>query len=307
MVEEAGEQKKKEKRRVSALDMPDVLKGSLPPHLEKARTRAIMGKHAPVHTSTMQYSGSYMSVGVDNSVALETIKDRLRIDIEKLTHEEMVFDLVGIDPAIANAIRRILISEVPTMAIEKVFMADNTSIVQDEVLAHRLGMTPVKADPRRFVEFTDNDTANEHNTIVFSLKAECRREGDDIKGARVLSGDIRWLPQGSELPEDSDQKFTSFSGKMAEELQIRCPMHVFDIEEGPNGQKTAVAARPRSCTLCRECVRPEGWDKMIELRRVKDHFIFSIESTGALPASVLFTEAIQVLQDKCAKLLAELS
>lgn len=36
------------------------------------------------------------------------------------------------------------------MAIEKVFVYNNTSIVQDEVLAHRLGLIPIKADPRLF-------------------------------------------------------------------------------------------------------------------------------------------------------------
>jgi DNA-directed RNA polymerase alpha subunit len=36
------------------------------------------------------------------------------------------------------------------MAIEKVFIYDNTSIVQDEVLAHRLGLIPIKADPDEF-------------------------------------------------------------------------------------------------------------------------------------------------------------
>ena len=36
------------------------------------------------------------------------------------------------------------------MAIEKVFIHNNTSIVQDEVLAHRLGLIPIKADPRDF-------------------------------------------------------------------------------------------------------------------------------------------------------------
>jgi len=40
--------------------------------------------------------------------------------------------------------------QVPTMAIEKVFIYDNTSIVQDEVLAHRLGLIPIKADPDEF-------------------------------------------------------------------------------------------------------------------------------------------------------------
>lgn len=36
------------------------------------------------------------------------------------------------------------------MAIEKVLIANNTSVVQDEVLAHRLGLIPIKADPRLF-------------------------------------------------------------------------------------------------------------------------------------------------------------
>lgn len=36
------------------------------------------------------------------------------------------------------------------MAIEKVFIMNNTSLIQDEVLAHRLGLLPIKADPRRF-------------------------------------------------------------------------------------------------------------------------------------------------------------
>lgn len=36
------------------------------------------------------------------------------------------------------------------MAVEKVFVYNNTSIVQDEILAHRLGLIPIRADPRLF-------------------------------------------------------------------------------------------------------------------------------------------------------------
>jgi DNA-directed RNA polymerase I and III subunit RPAC1 len=36
------------------------------------------------------------------------------------------------------------------MAIEKVFITNNTSVIQDEVLAHRLGLIPLKADPTQF-------------------------------------------------------------------------------------------------------------------------------------------------------------
>ena len=43
---------------------------------------------------------------------------------------EMEFDLIGIDPSLANSLRRIMISDVPSMAIEKVFIYNNTSIIQ---------------------------------------------------------------------------------------------------------------------------------------------------------------------------------
>lgn len=72
------------------------------------------------------------------------------IEIIKLDDEEIVFDLVGVEPPLANALRRILIAEIPTMAIEKVNMWQNTSIIPDENLAHRMGLIPIKADPREF-------------------------------------------------------------------------------------------------------------------------------------------------------------
>lgn len=40
--------------------------------------------------------------------------------------------------------------QVPSMAIEKVHIHNNTSLIQDEVLAHRLGLIPLKADARLF-------------------------------------------------------------------------------------------------------------------------------------------------------------
>jgi len=67
-----------------------------------------------------------------------------------MNEEEIVFDLIGAEPPLANALRRILISEIPTMAIERVNMWQNTSIIPDENLAHRVGLIPIKADPRLF-------------------------------------------------------------------------------------------------------------------------------------------------------------
>lgn len=75
---------------------------------------------------------------------------KFKIVVVRMDNFEMEFDLIGIQPAFANAFRRLMLSEVPSMAIEKVMIKNNTSIIQDEVLAHRLGLIPLKADPRLF-------------------------------------------------------------------------------------------------------------------------------------------------------------
>jgi hypothetical protein len=54
----------------------------------------------------------------------------LHQQVQELSPERLVFDMIGVDPAVANALRRILISEVPTVAIEHVFIVNNTSIIQ---------------------------------------------------------------------------------------------------------------------------------------------------------------------------------
>ena len=68
-----------------------------------------------------------------------------------------------------------------------------------------------------------------------------------------------------------------------------CPLRVFDIEDIA-GKQTAVTSRPRDCTMCRECIRTKDWSDYIDLRRAANHFIFTVESTGALPPEVLVEE-----------------
>ncbi|QCD78199.1 DNA-directed RNA polymerases I and III subunit RPAC1-like [Vigna unguiculata] len=365
------------------LSLEDV-PSKMPPHLELFKTRVICNSDAPIHTDTIHYSGAYAILGVDNSQQFDSFRKNFKVEVKRLTDSEMEFDMIGIDPAIANAFRRILISEVPTMAIERVYIANNTSVVQDEVLSHRLGLVPIRIDPRLF-EYPDTagDDNNERNTIVFGLHARCQVGQPRIT---VKSDKLKWLPNGSELPcEDvkpntssKPKTFTSFTcsqnslpgfpsnsidltdsdiilaklgpgqeieleahavkgigrthakwspvatawyrmlpevvlledfvNEQAEELVNKCQPNVFDIEDIGKGKRRATVARPRNCTLCRECIRGgKEWEDRISIRRVKHHFIFSIESTGALPPEVLFTEAVKILEDKCERVITEFS
>lgn len=289
----------------------------------------------------------------DKRPFIEKFQENVSIDVISLTDDTIVFDLIGADVSCANALRRILLAEVPTMAIEYVYLQDNTSIMQDEVLAHRIGLIPIAVDPREFEAFGEDDEATDLNTIVFKLDVTCPEvPGDKNHQITVYSGDLEWQPQGDQLdkfpngiaPVHKDipivilrtgqsltleahcrkgkgKDHTKFSpcatasyrllpeirfqqpitGELAKELVSKCPMRVFDIEDigkGKQAVSTATVARPRDCTMCRECIRGDGWDERVKLTRVAQHFIFTVESTGCLPPHILVVEAIRELQKK---------
>ena len=70
------------------------------------------------------------------------------MDIKLVSREQdtLRFVLSDISPAFANAFRRIIMAEVPVMAIDDVMILENNSVMYDEILAHRLGLIPVTTD-----------------------------------------------------------------------------------------------------------------------------------------------------------------
>ena len=71
----------------------------------------------------------FSALHVDNSWSYKKFQRDLRVALKWVKGNDMEFDIIGIDPAIANALRRILIAEIPTVAIEHVYMVQNTSII----------------------------------------------------------------------------------------------------------------------------------------------------------------------------------
>ncbi|XP_049877830.1 DNA-directed RNA polymerases I and III subunit RPAC1 isoform X2 [Pectinophora gossypiella] len=289
-----------------------------------------------------------------------------RIVIVRMDNFEMEFDLIGIQPAFANAFRRLMLSEVPSMAIEKVMIKNNTSIIQDEVLAHRLGLIPLKADPRLF-EYRPEDATegSEFNTLEYTLKVKCTtnksqpkdsyRAEDLYENHSVYSSQIKWHPIQNQATVYKEADVGPVHGDIL--ISKMRPGHELDLHLvavkgiGKDHAKFSPVAtasyrllpdvqltrevRDTEATLLQSCFSPgvigidsKGcafvkdarydtcsrnvfrYDEIKEavvLSRIRDHFIFNVESVGALPPQVIFVEAVKILRDKCKSLLEELN
>eukprot|EP00873_Tetraselmis_striata_P013136 jgi/Tetstr1/433400/TSEL_002395.t1 len=344
--------------------------GKLPKNLQQQRESMVCSDRN-YHTSTANSASQYMSLGVNNSYSLDNFKAGFRIQVRKMSDEVMEFDMIGCDPSVANALRRILIAEVPTVAAEHVFFINNTSIIQDEVLAHRLGLVPLKIDPSQFEFKTAEEAPSEKNTVVLRLDVACKREDGRAVNSEVYSSALEWLPAGSEFPEETSCRFASgqgdgskrggrlgpvdddillaklspgqaikleahcvkgvgrehakwspvatawyklkpevvllqpVTGELADELVAACP-GLFSIQ-GTGKAKSVAVSDPLKHTNLLEKVRTmsieEKWSPYLQLRKLKHHFMFTIESTGVLHPAVLFEQALDAFHAKCKSVL----
>lgn len=138
----------------------------------------------------------------DGTEFLTRISSNLKLHIlDRPTKDELVFELIGVDVSFANALRRIMISEVPTMALEYIYMWNNTGLIHDEVLSHRLGLIPLNVDPRYFDEYgfdvdeEGNPAATDRNTIVFRLNVSCGRNAKEDEKIRTKM-EVKWKQEG---------------------------------------------------------------------------------------------------------------
>ncbi|KAG9124130.1 hypothetical protein FRC07_012728, partial [Ceratobasidium sp. 392] len=93
-------------------------------------------RHVQIHAESVSHVASTDFPGVypgeDHSWDFEQFKQKLHVEVRATDEDAVDFDLVGVDASVANAFRRILMAEVPTIAIEKVYIWNNTSVIQDE-------------------------------------------------------------------------------------------------------------------------------------------------------------------------------
>ncbi|TFY79125.1 hypothetical protein EWM64_g4886 [Hericium alpestre] len=317
------------------------------------------------NVSSTDFPGHYPDE--DHSWDLQKFKQKLQVKVQRLSNRSIEFDLVGVDASIANAVRRILIAEVPSIAIEYVYVWNNTSVMADEVFAQRLGMLPLNVDPALIdMKEGPQEQATDRNTIVFRLAVTCERNKsaprdateDSVRfiNSEVRAGHLKWDPQGEQAavlaplkePAPTNPNIVLMKLRPGQEIEMEmhaikgvgkdhakfspvatasyrllphvilnpqkpiAPQHAEKFQKcfSPgviriDPKTKAVSVDPRNVrneSMSREALRHPEFEGSVELARVRDHFIFHVESEGPYVPERLPIESIRVMREKIAAL-----
>jgi DNA-directed RNA polymerase subunit D len=262
------------------------------------------------------------------------------LDVKILEEKDntLRFLLKGTGHAYANALRRAMMAEVPAMAIEDVIVIENSSVLYDEVIAHRLGLIPIKTDLDAYVlpeecdckselgcskcraSFTLEAEAVDEPVMVYSSALKAESDAIPVSGnipivklgpmqklrlelyAKLGRGleHAKWQPV-SACAYKYLPKVTLNAENLAnpEEVIRVCPTDVY-----VHDPESKIAVRDElACTLCMDCVEkavPVDSKKAFPVKIESDDtsFIFYVESTGAIPPKRIVEEAVKVLDKK---------
>jgi len=252
----------------------------------------------------------------------------LRVRVIELSKERAFLVLEGVTPSFANSIRRAIIGEVPTFAIDEVIFFENSTPFFDEYIAHRLAMIPlrtsldlVRVDPNRTVVLELSKKAKEPIETVYSgeLKSSdplVYPANDRIpiikmrKGQRLRFQAIARLGRGKDHSKWSPAAAVGYSYMPIYELVgegVECDLSsCSDCMRSDGG-----VIRVDYPVLCRDC-----WEAL-ERCRVRNpekvvrswdesRIIIRYESTGSLGADEIFMEALNQMKGKLNEFLSKI-
>ncbi|KAJ9198910.1 hypothetical protein DTO166G4_3749 [Paecilomyces variotii] len=245
------------------------------------------------------------------------------------------FKLSSVDLAFANSLRRAILAEVPTMAIDLVEIEANTSVLPDEFLAHRLGLIPLNSkNCDQDVEYTrDCDCENHCARCSVTLTLHARCTGDEVMPvyARdlVVSSERanEWVgspvitdPEGkgpiiAKLRRGQELKMTCIAKKgIAKEHAKWAPTAAVGFEYDPHNnlrhvdywyEEDPIKEWPVSQNAAWE--PPAAPDQPFDYDAQPTTFYVDVESVGNLDPDAIIQQGIVVLQRKLASVISALT
>ena len=126
------------------------------------------------------------------------------LEIIEQNERKIVVKLKNVPLQYANALRRICLTGIPVFAIDDVVIIENSSVLADEGVAHRLAMIPIKTDLTRFVETSNCDCHSEVGCsrcrVMLMIDAGSAETTRTVTSAELTSEDEVVKPVNDKIP-----------------------------------------------------------------------------------------------------------
>ena len=196
------------------------------------------------------------------------------VEVIEKSDERIVVRFNNIPRQYVNSLRRLAISEVPTLAIDDVVILENSSVMHDEAVAHRLGLIPLRTDPGRFVMPHECDCKSTLGCskcrVLLVLDSEANEKTKVVTSGELVSEDELVKPVSKEIPiivlaPNQKLKFEAYAR----------------LGTGKDHAKW----QPTAATVVKD-------------GKSEDEIILTIESNGALTAGEVLVAAAEKLSSK---------
>jgi len=118
----------------------------------------------------------------------------LSLEIINENEEKISVKIKGIPLQYANALRRICLNGVPIYAVESIDVLENSSVLADEGVAHRVGLIPLKTD------LNASKNGDENDKIMLTLDSGVSDETRTILSGDFKSQDDSIIPTSNNIP-----------------------------------------------------------------------------------------------------------
>ncbi len=255
----------------------------------------------------------------------------MEITLIRKEHDKIQFLVEGVDVSFANALRRTMLTRLPSMAIDEVLVLENTSVMYDEILAHRLGLIPLTTPLDDYNMPKACECEGKGCTLcqcTLTLEKEAKDQELVVYSHDLTSQDPKVVPAAGEIPlvklapyqrliveayarlgtglehakfqpvATVAYKYIPVVGVDKEKCSRcgacveACPKKILVIDGD-----TISTQNTLDCTLCELCVQ-ECEPGAITIESKENSFLFKVESTGALPPDEIVERAIEILKER---------
>jgi len=232
-------------------------------------------------------------------------------------------------PAVTNAVRRIVLGEVPVMAIDSVTMYENTSAMFDEYITHRLGLIPLTTEPEAY---KTPEACCGGNCASCSVDMNLDESGPKmVYSSSLKTNDPKVKPVSGKIPIIElgpgerlrlEAKAVLGTGEKNAKWQAGHAHYHYITDYAISNAKCAVCGtalkaakgdaepgskewEPKVCAACEKAMDALG-KKKIPNKRDRTAFVFTVETNGQTTAKQVVETAIKILGQKVKDLESQL-